>query len=273
MKTASYLLAFQPNADVSRAAGHFFQTCLIYGAELDKFRVILETHEEKKRIQGPQGLGPLPRYTPPDALKEWEEEIGKQLCLLLDSYKATPASRDVIIEIFTRLFGRWDGFCWTTNFLKEWGVIERLLNICSRVRRQEGCIEVNEDSAMNSSLLLSKIYDDLLSDKERDMFNTQCQNYFKQLFSDRALDSKVEAINCLSFLLRGPHSIGSALLGSEGVTDLILAMVQATDHDVMRRTALECLVYVFFINALYHFPYCYFLLDMLHQNKHDVLLL
>ena len=58
--------------------------------------------------------------------------------------------------------------------------IEGLLTIASAIPQHETCtIEITENSKYHASVALAKIYDDLLSDKERDLFREQCSAFFK----------------------------------------------------------------------------------------------
>ena len=60
--------------------------------------------------------------------------------------------------------------------------IEGLLTIASAIPQHETCnIEITENSKYHASVALAKIYDDLASDKERDIFREQCSAFFKSV--------------------------------------------------------------------------------------------
>lgn len=54
-----------------------------------------------------------------------------------------------------------------------------LLNIAGSHRQLESVFKVTENSRMHAALLMSKIYDDMIGDKEREIFKEHSHDYFK----------------------------------------------------------------------------------------------
>lgn len=61
--------------------------------------------------------------------------------------------------------------CWISG-------LEGFLTVAGAVK-QHKTLAITDQSKQHASVALSRIYDDLLSDKERDKFRDKCQDFFK----------------------------------------------------------------------------------------------
>nr|KAG5698913.1 hypothetical protein BaRGS_006807 [Batillaria attramentaria] len=119
---------------------------------------------------------------------------------MFDSSKVTADARDCAMELVMKNITWKKGLGWTQKFLDTNG-IDGLLTVAS-TQKQYKTLTVTEQSRMHASVLLSTIYEDLVSDKQRDRFKEKCTDYLKYLFGDGVLESKIEAVECISSLLQ-----------------------------------------------------------------------
>lgn len=59
------------------------------------------------------------------------------------------------------------------------------------------------------------------------LISTILSPVYSDLFSDEVLESKLEAVMAMSALLQGAYEVGGAVLGREGVLEMILAMADS----------------------------------------------
>lgn len=183
-----------------------------------------------------------PQFELNEKQTEFIDNVFKSLVKMLQSSKVSGNGRDSAMELIIKNMLRSDGVQWTKKFLDTDG-IEGLLTIASAIPQHETCnIEITENSKYHASVALAKIYDDLASDKERDIFREQCSAFFKELFGDSLFESKVEAIKCISSLLQGPYEVGNIILGFDGVTQIMLALANS-DNPLHQQLAVESIVH------------------------------
>lgn len=75
----------------------------------------------------------------------------------------------------------WDEVLWKLMFCLNLG-IQQLLTIAGTIPEHK-TISVTQNSRMHVSLCLSKIYEDLISDQERDLFSEATEAYFTWVVS------------------------------------------------------------------------------------------
>ena len=63
-------------------------------------------------------------------------------------------------------------------------------------------LPVTSSSRTHASLLLSKMYDDLYQDTQRDKYRIGVDAYFSDMFGDEIFESKIEAVMALACLLQ-----------------------------------------------------------------------
>ncbi|CAF3266449.1 unnamed protein product [Rotaria sp. Silwood2] len=100
---------------------------------------------------------------------------------------------------------------------------------------------ITEQTKMHISCVLSVVYHDLCSDKEREDFNNECTEFIRALREKDDIQSRVRTISVLSVLLQGPFDTGNAILGSQNLVDLMLQMTGSNDP-IQERIAVEAIV-------------------------------
>lgn len=66
--------------------------------------------------------------------------------------------------------------------LSKWGIfsgLKKILEVGGSVQDPPGELTVTANSRMSASILLSKLFDDLRCDAERENFHRLCENYIK----------------------------------------------------------------------------------------------
>uniref|UniRef100_G3PCA5 Unc-45 myosin chaperone A n=1 Tax=Gasterosteus aculeatus aculeatus TaxID=481459 RepID=G3PCA5_GASAC len=101
---------------------------------------------------------------------------------------------------------------------------------------------LNDNSHISCSVLLSKLYDDLKSDAERENFNKLCEEYVQQHFSRHGLDGKLQAIQTVSVLLQGPSDVGNRTLEMSGMMDAVIALC-ASEDATHQQVAVETVIH------------------------------
>ncbi|XP_061176890.1 protein unc-45 homolog B-like [Saccostrea echinata] len=206
---------------------------------LPEYRKLLQHYQDERKQGNPCRY---PKFEMDERQTEFIDSVFKGLVKMLQSNKVSGFGRDSAMELIIKNMLRTDGVQWTRKFLDTDG-IEGLLTIASAIPQHETCtIEITENSKYHASVALAKIYDDLGSDKERDMFRDQCSAFFKDLFGDSLFESKVEAIKCISSLLQGPYEVGNIILGFDGVTQIMLTLANS-DNPMHQQVAVEAIVH------------------------------
>ncbi|XP_071297146.1 protein unc-45 homolog A isoform X2 [Agelaius tricolor] len=112
----------------------------------------------------------------------------------------------------------------TNNSLSLWVIdqgLKKILEVGSTVCGSSGSLPVTENSRMSTSVLLSKLYEDLKCDAERENFHRLCEDYVRSWFEGHELPGKLRAIQTVSCLLQGPSDAGNRVLELEGIMDSI----------------------------------------------------
>ncbi|XP_055959152.1 protein unc-45 homolog B isoform X2 [Patella vulgata] len=226
------------SSELASSCCTLLQNLMVYGSEFDLFTTKLEKYKEDKK-KG-ERVGPYPYFIPDEYSQEYIDQIFYQLVKMLVNKKVSAHGRDSAMEIMIKHIDRLNGIGWMKKFLFTEG-IEGLLTVAGTLK-VHNTIPVTEHSRMHASVCLSKVWDDTMSDKEREIFKEKCSEYFKDLFTDEILESKVEAIEAISTLLQGPYEVGNMILGTEGVVQLMFALANS-ETALHQRIAVEAIVH------------------------------
>ncbi|KAM4661354.1 protein unc-45 homolog A isoform 2-T2 [Amazona ochrocephala] len=133
----------------------------------------------------------------------------------------------------------------TNNSMSLWVIdqgLKKILEVGSTVCGSPGSLPVTENSRMSASVLLSKLYDDLKCDAERENFHRLCKDYVRSWFEGQELVGKLRAIQTVSCLLQGPSDAGNRVLELEGIMDSVLSLCASVreDHQLV---AVEALIH------------------------------
>lgn len=201
------------------------------------FKAKMDNYDEKRKQRDPCVR---PKWQTDEYQDKFLDEVFHGLIKMLQHIKVSACGRDSAMELMIKTLTRKTGLWWTGKFLDSNG-IESLLIIAGAVKQLES-LPVTEQSRMHASLLLTKVWEDLVGDKENDKFRAKVSEFFTEMFGNEDLDSKVEAVRAISMLLQGPFDIGNMILGFEGVTSIMLALAQS-DRVIHQQIAVEAIVH------------------------------
>lgn len=205
--------------------------------DVEAYKAKVKEHAEKKKRK--ERCRPV-TFEMDENGKNFIDQLFTILTKMLPSWKVSAYGRDNIMEIFIKYLTRSNGVGWSKRFMEIEGM-NYVLNIAGSHRQLESVFKVTENSRMHAALLMSKIYDDMISDKEREIFKEHCHNYFKEQFGERDLNATIEAVRTITTLLQGPFEVGLLILGMEGVIGVLVSMAKS-DNRLHQMTAVEALV-------------------------------
>lgn len=131
------------------------------------------------------------------------------------------------------------------NSLTLWVIdqgLKKILEVAGTVPEVSDGPPLTDNSHMSCSVLLSKLYDDLKSDAERENFNKLCEEYVQQHFNRPGLESKLRAIQTVSVLLQGPSDVGNRTLEMSGMMDAVISLC-ASEDVCHQQVAVEALIH------------------------------
>ncbi|CAL8359888.1 unnamed protein product [Lota lota] len=180
-------------------------------------------------------------------LAEPSRELRAMLRHLLDMLPATGVSgpgRDSAINLLVKQVPRKSQKN-PDNSVTLWVIdqgLKQILEVAGTVPELAHGPPLTENSNMSCSVLLSKLYDDLKSDKERENFSKLCEDYIQQHFGRPDVESKLRAIQSASTLLQGPSDVGNQALEVPGMMDAVIALCASKDV-THQQVAVEALIH------------------------------
>uniref|UniRef100_A0AAY5F1F7 UNC-45/Cro1/She4 central domain-containing protein n=1 Tax=Electrophorus electricus TaxID=8005 RepID=A0AAY5F1F7_ELEEL len=126
--------------------------------------------------------------------------------------------------------------------------LKKILEVAGTVPEVTGGPSLTDNTPMSCSVLLSKLYDDLKSDRERENFNKLCEEYIQTSFVCRhhfgssGLESKLRAIQTVSALLQGPSDVGNRTLEMSGMMEAVISLC-ASENVTHQQVAIETLIH------------------------------
>uniref|UniRef100_A0AAY4CV14 Protein unc-45 homolog B n=1 Tax=Denticeps clupeoides TaxID=299321 RepID=A0AAY4CV14_9TELE len=120
--------------------------------------------------------------------------------------------------------------------------LKKILKVCGQIPDLPDQLPLTENTQLIASVLLNKLYDDLRCDPERDNFRDICDEYIKGSFDPNDMDKNIHAINTLSGLLQGPFDVGNALVGKQGVMEMIVALC-GSEREIDQLVAIEAIIH------------------------------
>ncbi|XP_041361777.1 protein unc-45 homolog B-like [Gigantopelta aegis] len=225
------------NEEVSAAAAHLVQTLITYITDLHKYKEAVKKYDEDRKKGEPARY---PQIKLSESALKFVEQVFLLLINMIGNAKVSPTGRDNAIELIMKNVTWKDGVNWSKEFLNTEG-IEQLLLVAGTLE-QHKTLPITPKSKMHASVALSKIYDDLSTDQQRNTFKDKCSAYIKDLFGDDIMESKIEAIEAISTLLQGPFDVGNMILGTEGVVQIMFALANS-ENRLHQRVAVEAIVH------------------------------
>ncbi|KAL6474161.1 hypothetical protein MHYP_G00177220 [Metynnis hypsauchen] len=180
-------------------------------------------------------------------LPEPSRELRSMLRHLIDMLAAPNVSgsgRDSAINLLVKQVPR-KSQKHPDNSLTLWVIdngLKKILEVAGTVPEITDGPPLTDNTLMSCSVLLNKLYDDLKSDKERENFNTLCEEYVQHHFRGPGLESKLRAIQTVSVLLQGPSDVGNRTLEMSGVMDAVISLC-ASDNITHQQVAVETLIH------------------------------
>ncbi|XP_075871245.1 protein unc-45 homolog B [Nelusetta ayraudi] len=120
--------------------------------------------------------------------------------------------------------------------------LKKILKVCGQVSDLPDQLPLTENTQLIASVLLNKLYDDLSCDPERDNFRDICDQYIKSKIDPKDMDKTIHAINTISGLLQGPFDVGNALVGHQGIMEMMVALC-GSEREVDQMVAVEALIH------------------------------
>uniref|UniRef100_A0A3Q1AMS4 Protein unc-45 homolog B n=1 Tax=Amphiprion ocellaris TaxID=80972 RepID=A0A3Q1AMS4_AMPOC len=120
--------------------------------------------------------------------------------------------------------------------------LKKILKVCGQVPELPDQLPLTENTQLIASVLLNKLYDDLTCDPERNNFRDICDEYIKSKIDPNNMDKTIHAINTISGLLQGPFDVGNALVGRQGIMEMMVALC-GSEREVDQMVAVEALIH------------------------------
>merc|ERR1712128_294988 len=88
----------------------------------------------------------------------------------------------------------------------------------------ESAIPITDNTRILTAICMSKIYMSRDDDNKRAIFTELMEKYIQHNLLDPKIESKVRATVAITTLLLGPLDLGNALIGREGILEMVLVM-------------------------------------------------
>nr|XP_020450187.1 protein unc-45 homolog B isoform X2 [Monopterus albus]XP_020450188.1 protein unc-45 homolog B isoform X2 [Monopterus albus] len=120
--------------------------------------------------------------------------------------------------------------------------LKKILKVCGQVPELPDQLPLTDNTQLIASVLLNKLYDDLKCDPERNNFRDTCSEYVKSKIDPNNMDKNIHAINTISGLLQGPFDVGNAVVGQQGIMEMMVALC-GSEREVDQMVAVEALIH------------------------------
>ena len=119
----------------------------------------------------------------------------------------------------------------------------RLLDVCSELEdyKYESAMEITPSSRTVAAVCLSRVWENMYYDGAREKYNEQVDEFIKDKLLDPELEAKVRCVVAITSLLQCAMDVGAAIIGRDGILQMILAMATVDDL-LQQKVACECIV-------------------------------
>jgi tetratricopeptide (TPR) repeat protein len=150
-------------------------------------------------------------------------------------------ARDAIIELLIRNI-HYTTLSWAEQLVDAGGV-GRLMECASELEeyKYESAMNITPSTRTIAAVCLSRVYDNMYYDAAREKFMEKIQDFIKDKLLSPEIESKVRVTVAITALLRGPLDVGNAIIGKEGIIEMILVMANSEDV-LQQKVACECLI-------------------------------
>lgn len=176
--------------------------------------------------------------------EKYKKDIDTLLSCLVYSVNNRAISglaRDAIIELLMKNV-HYTALNWAERLVEIDG-IARLMECASELEecKYESSMNITQQTRTLAAVCLSRIYENMYYDAARDKFIEKVQDFIKDKLLTPDIESKVRVAVAITSLLRGPIDVGNAIIGKEGILEMILVMAN-TDDPLQQKVACECIV-------------------------------
>ncbi|CAF0903987.1 unnamed protein product [Rotaria sp. Silwood1] len=183
--------------------------------------------ENRRKVRKPVNVS----YNFDPYVTEFINETFRMLLDLIDDKTCSGIGRDCCLDLIVKYVDKASGCDWTSKFILSG--VPKVLRVASTVPNlsdtEKKQYPLTEQTKMHISCVLSTVYHDLCSDRERENFNNECMEFIKALRERDDVQSRIRTIAALSVLLQGPFDTGNAILGSQNLVDLMIQMAGSGD--------------------------------------------
>lgn len=176
--------------------------------------------------------------------EKYKKDIDTLLSCLVYSVNNRAISglaRDAIIELIMKNV-HYTALNWAERFV-EIGGIARLMECASELEeyKYESAMNITPQTRTLAAVCLSRVYENMYYDAAKEKFIEKVQDFIKEKLLTPDIESKVRVAVALTALLRGPIDVGNAIIGKEGILEMILVMAN-TEDVLQQKVACECLI-------------------------------
>ncbi|CAH1980069.1 unnamed protein product [Acanthoscelides obtectus] len=150
-------------------------------------------------------------------------------------------ARDAILELIMRNI-HYSQLNWAEQLL-DIGGIARIMECASELEeyKYESAMNITPSTRTIAALCLSRIHENMYYDAAREKFIQKIEDFIKDKLLTPDIESKVRVTVAITSLLRGPLDVGNAIIGKEGIMEMILVMAN-TDDELQQKVACECII-------------------------------
>lgn len=191
------------------------------------------------------GMDNKPDSKPKQELCEkYKQDIDTLLSCLVYSVNNRAISglaRDAIIELIMKNV-HYTSLNWAER-LVDIGGVQRLMECTSELEeyKYESAMNITPSTRTIAAVCLSRIYENMYYDAAKQKFMEKVQDFIKEKLLTPDIESKVRATVTMTELLRGPLEVGNAIIGKEGILEMILVMAN-TEDPLQQKVACECII-------------------------------
>ncbi|XP_045468199.1 protein unc-45 homolog B [Harmonia axyridis] len=179
-----------------------------------------------------------------ELIKTYEEDLNLILTFFINNLTnrlISGIARDAIIELLIRNV-HYTALDWALQLVEQGGV-ERLLQCTSELEefKYESSMNITHSTSTVAAMCLQRIYENMYYDKAKEKFMGKIEDYVKEKLLSPDMESKVRVVATITSLLRGPLDVGNAIVGKEGIMQMILVMAN-TEDVLQQKVACECII-------------------------------
>ncbi|KAJ8954660.1 hypothetical protein NQ314_007060 [Rhamnusium bicolor] len=176
-----------------------------------------------------------------DKNKKYIDTLLSCLVYSVNNRAITGLARDAIIELLIRNV-HYTQLNWATELI-DMGGIERLMECASELEefKYESAMNITKSTRTIAAVCLARIYENMYYDTLREKFMNKIQDFIKDKLLTPDIESKVRVTVAITALLRGPLDVGNAIIGKEGIMQMILVMAN-TEDELQQKVACECII-------------------------------